>query len=130
MDKGVAYLSEAKCYLCLRIPASEIFRVAHELLKIPIIRVRCEQKRIRVLARTAVSLIELSYRQTPTLWCGRTSRAIIGSLLCLLAEKDELYPIKWRLSDKIGITYPTLESCSKVWRENFPEYCSVAVNRL
>jgi transcription initiation factor TFIIIB Brf1 subunit/transcription initiation factor TFIIB len=67
---------EDVCYLCLRIPASEVLRLAHKLWQDPEVA--------RRMGLEAAETIREVYKKNPTYFCGRQKNSIVAGLFYYL----------------------------------------------
>lgn len=104
-------LSEDVCYLCLRIPASEVLKVAHKIWK--------NREVARRMGLEAASIIREVYRRNPTYLCGRQKSSILGGLFYYLGIVRKERARQKDIAEVLGIVGVTVRNSAKHWYRLF-----------
>ena len=99
------------CYLCLRIPASEVLKVAHGLWK--------NREVARRMGLEAAKTIRMVYQKNPTYFCGRPKSSILGGLFYYLGIVGKERASQNNIAKVLGVNRATVRNSSKHWYRLF-----------
>lgn len=99
------------CYLCLRIPASEVLRLAHKLWQDPEVA--------RRVGLEAAKIIREVYRKNPTYLCGRQKRSILAGLFYYLGVVRKQRMSQKDVAEVVHVAEATVRNGAQHWYRLF-----------
>jgi len=100
-----------KCYVCLRVTASEVLRLAHQIW---------EPKRAREIGLEACEIIKKCYGEKPIFFCGKSKRSILGGLFYILGVQHDAYRTQHKIAQTLSCSAPTVQKSYRIWLTSFP----------
>ena len=102
---------EDVCYLCLRIPASEVLKLAHRLWQDPEVA--------RRMGLEAAEIIREVYKKNPTYLCGRGKNSILAGLFYYLGVIHKEQLAQKDVASVLGLWDVTVRNSSQRWYRLF-----------
>jgi len=99
------------CYLCLRIPASEILKLAHKLWHDPQVA--------RRMGLEAAKIIRDIYKKNPPYLCGRAKNSILAGLFYYLGVVRSERIKQRDIAEVLRVNELTIRNCTKRWYRLF-----------
>lgn len=104
-------MTEKECVVCNRIPASTVFKLAHEILDFNVgghdrshNTLNCDKNQIHFFAQKAVTIINTVDQADRLFFCGRTQGFILSGLFYLLSIEQGLSVSQERIGRKCSKT--------------------------
>ena len=103
-----------RCWVCLRIKPEEVFKMAHRVF-------REDAAVAREIGLKALSIVQKTYSERPTFFCGFSAKSALSGLFYILLGDAGLRKTQREVAQSLGIVECTVRHSFKRWKKTLAE---------